>query len=331
MLQESSIQITVTGLREDIGNKIANNFADLVAALTQGDDPLDLRRMHRVIFTTDFAGTLADLSKNMPSGNPITHTDEAYAQAIGKVVLLPHGDDYEIVPVFNAIMTGALAPAEPASFDGEDCRSAVHYIHHELCHVHDDNKKIDLLAPLMLKHRYTGKNIFTRPLAEVCWAEYFANLRSSTSVTDRALQQTTVSFRDALIRTKKDIDQEIRSYRSHADLNRLMTLFQRHGDFLMKVASYTLGYVDGLKKPLSELSPEASNALTGSYFEPIWHVAHDALQVMYSNYPDRWQSLAAYDGLATIIEDYYDIMGFILSTTEDGGAYVTIPFRLENS
>jgi hypothetical protein len=38
----------------------------------------------------------------------------------------------------------------------------------------------------------------------------------------------------------------------------------------------------------------------------------------------------SYDGLATIIEDYYDIMGFVLSTTEDGGAYVTIPFRLEN-
>jgi hypothetical protein len=37
----------------------------------------------------------------------------------------------------------------------------------------------------------------------------------------------------------------------------------------------------------------------------------------------------SYDGLATIIEDYYDIMRFILSTTEDGGAYVNPSLELK--
>ena len=58
---------------------------------------------------------------------------------------------------------------------------------------------------------------------------------------------------------------------------------------------------------------------------------HEALAGMYKLYPDGWNGLHVYDALSTIMEDYYTLMGLVLSTTEGGGAYVHIPFRPETT
>lgn len=74
----------------------------MVKALERLDGELDLRRMHRIVVAKDFAGELAELSAATASGDPITHTDEGYAVAVAKVMVLPRGEDYEIVPVISA-------------------------------------------------------------------------------------------------------------------------------------------------------------------------------------------------------------------------------------
>jgi hypothetical protein len=47
-----------------------------------------------------------------------------------------------------------------------------------------------------------------------------------------------------------------------------------------------LGYVDGLERPLKDLSADVSAALEGSYFERTWDELHSALRNMYSTYPE---------------------------------------------
>ncbi|MCA1636461.1 MAG: hypothetical protein LC802_22925, partial [Acidobacteria bacterium] len=241
---ESNVQITLKGMHEEFANEIGNAVAGIVRALTEH---LDFRRMRRIIITTDFAGELEELSRQTASGSPITHTNEEYAVAVAKVMLLPHGDEIEIVPVINANIAAALVAQDPDNNDEERFNNVVHYLHHEFCHVHDDNKKIDALYAVMLRHSYGGKDIFTRPLAEVCWSEYLANRLSSATATEGVISDMTMSFKEALVRTKPVIDKEILSYRYHYDLDRLMGVFQRHGEFLVKTAAYTLGYVDGLE------------------------------------------------------------------------------------
>lgn len=169
--------------------------------------------------------------------------------------------------------------------------------------------------------------MFIRPLAEACWSEYVANRLSSATANHTAVEAMTSTFADALLRTKADIDSEIRSYRYHADLDRLMSLFQRHGEFLVRSACYVLGYIDGLNKPIEVLSADAAEALTDSYFEKTWLAVQEALREMYLRYPKHWKDLTVYDGLAHAIEEYYDMMGLVLSTTDDGRAYVSVPFR----
>lgn len=171
--------------------------------------------------------------------------------------------------------------------------------------------------------------MYIRPLAEVCWSEYIATLLSCSTAGENDINGMTESFSDAVKRTKPEIDKEIISYRYHADLMKLLEAFGRHGEFLAKAAAYTLGYVDGLGKPLAELSENASELLAGSYFEPTWNSMHTALRNMLKVYPEGWTDLSIMDELAGAIEGYYADMGLILSTTDDGQAYLDVPFRPE--
>jgi hypothetical protein len=80
------------------------------------------------------------------------------------------------------------------------------------------------------------------------------------------------------------------------------------------------------------LTPHTPNeTLSGSEFKSTWVTIHMALKSMLKMYPDNWKDLSVYDDLALALENYYADMGLILSTTEDGRAYVDIPFRPETT
>lgn len=328
---KSDIQITIKGVQAELAKNIGNAVFEAVKAFKQADENLDIRRMHRIILPADFAGELADLSRETASGTPITHTNEEYAIAVAKVLILPRDDNYEIVLVINANVAAALAPKNKEDYKSQEFLTALHLLHHELCHVHDDNKKIDAFNGIILRHSYKGKDMHIRPLAELCWSEYIANLLCSSTAHEHWISIMTESLSDAIERTKRKIDKEIIEYRYHRDLDKLLNLFHRHGGYLVRMAAHILGYVDGLNKPLEELSQKAIESLSGSYFEPTWNAMQISLRQMRRTYPDGWVDLGIYDSLADVIENYYGEMGFFLSSTEDGWAYVDIPFKPETT
>jgi hypothetical protein len=328
---EPDLQISVKGLPEDLALNIGNTIAGIIKAFKEVDENLDFRRMHRIVVTADFAGELAELSTpTSSSGDQITHTNEDYAVAVAKVMAIPNGDKFEFLPIINAQYAAALAPEDAEGYDSDNFKYILHLLHHELCHVHDGNKKIDALDNLILT-QHKGKDTFIIPLSSSCWSEYIANFLSSKTATNANLKDTVTSLEDAVKRTKGVIDNEILLYRYHGDLGKLIAIFKRHGEFLVKSAAYTLGYMDGLGVTLEELSPEASKIILGSYFESTWKAMHEALKEMRKSYPENWKDSSIYNSLSVVLENYYDKMGLILSNTEDGEAYVDIPFRAETT
>lgn len=344
---ESDLEVQVKGLSDELAYMLSEGIMKVVSTLEQIGEGLDLRRMHRIIVAEDFAGELTELSASTISGEPITHTDEDYAIGVAKVTILPLSEDYEIVPVISAnyataLLTPAMDVDEDTNADSDDelgegtvstssdlFEFVLNGLHHELCHVHDYNKHIDAFGPLIVSYR-EGKDIYIRPLAEACWAEYFADLISSTTVPLAWLGGMAESFSDAIVRTKPHLDKEILAFRHHGDVGRLVDEFQRHAGFLVKSAAYILGYVDGLNMSLDEISAETSEHLVGSYFEPTWNAMHKALQEMYQPYPDAWRDPSVYDGLAAVIDRYYVDMGMILSTTSEG-IHANFPFTPETT
>lgn len=326
------VTISAQGITEAFAREMGQTLLVLVRELETFKGGLDLRRMHRIIVTTDMTTQLKELASLTASGAPITHTDEDYGVAVAKVLLLPKEEGIEILPVLHAEFVSPLTQsAKQVEIDNEDVHFALHLLHHELCHVHDDNKKLDALAPFILKHSYRGKDQYIRPTTDICWSEYIANRLSSSTASKKNINNMMQSFIDAIERTKPAIDEEISKYRTHEDTTHLLDLFQRHGVFLLTTAAYCLGYLDGLGVALGELDKKAEEALAGSYFEPTWQGMQKTLQEMHNTYPNGWTDLRVYDSLAEVIESYYATMGLILSTTDDGGCWLSVPFRQEKS
>lgn len=323
---EPDLQVQVKGFETEYADKLGAVVRDIVLAFHNREPPLDFRRMHRIIITSDFSGELAGLSTQTVSGNEITYTDEEYAKAVAKVLAFPKGDGCEICPVINGNFLADLVQEDESGYNSEEFRYWLHVLHHEFSHVHDDNKKMDAFKEIYLKHQYKGKDRLLYPLADGCWSEYFANYMSSPTATDQNIKDIITNFSDALNRTKSEVDDEILSYRYHGDTDHLMGVFGRHGEFLATAAAYVLGFVDGLNSSLEDLSSETAAKLSGSYFESTWEKMHIALKQLRSEYP-HWTDLSAYTGLVDALEEYYSEMGLILSTIENDGLYVNIPFR----
>ena len=136
---EDDLQISLRGLPEEQANNLGYSIQAIVKVFEKGDAPLDFRRMHRIIVAADFAEELAKLSSDTASGNQITHTNEKYAVAVAKVMLLPYGDEFEIVPILNAQIAINLVQENDEGYDSDDFLYTLHLFHHELCPVHDDN------------------------------------------------------------------------------------------------------------------------------------------------------------------------------------------------
>jgi hypothetical protein len=321
---EDKIKIEIKGVSGKLATEIGTAISELITWLNVNIKDIDLRRMHHIIVTSDFSGELAELSKRTASGNSITYTNEEYAVAVAKVMILPRGEEYEIILIINANIASALVTENPEGYQSDIFKRAVHFVHHELSHVHDINKKYDASNKLIFKYHYRGKDRLIRPLADNCWSEYIADYLSASTANDYWLKEMTNSLSDSIEWTKVHVDKEIIEYHFHGDLIRLMDEFHRHGYYLIKIAANILGFMDGLDKRLIELSTKAYDNLCDSYFEPIWNAMQTALWNMHRLYPEGWKDLSIYDSLANVIECYYSCMGLILSENENGEIYVTL-------
>jgi len=322
---EPNLNITVKGVEETLANRIGNAVLDTIRIIEGIDKNLDLRRMYQITVAADYAGELANTA-TCPEN--MAYTNEEYAVGVSQVMTLQHEGNYEFVMVVNAGLAVDLVQDNEEGYRSDEFMTTLHLFHHELCHVHDNNKKCDAIENM---YPEKAKDHFLLTLSHFAWCEYIANFLSSTTAKRPAIEMVLETFIDAVKRTKDDIDSEISDYRLHRDLNTLVGVFHRHGHFLAKSAAYVLGYMDGLDITLEKLSSEASEVLAGSYFEDTWDKMHDALKSMRSLYPDQWDSLEAFDQLNGVMDSYYSDMGMVLSNTEDNQLYMHIPFKPENT
>jgi hypothetical protein len=327
---ETDFQITVKGLYEERARQIGAIVIEVIRSLESLDESIDLRRMHRLILTTDFDKEMKEISKASALETPIEYTHEGGVTAIAKVLELPLGDDFEILLVFNAHLLSALFPKDDNDFGKDDSITAIHYLHHEFWHIHEKNRQLDAFYQTGLTPVYTGKDTIIRPFSEACWSEYFACRMSASTCRGDPFKYTAEIFTNTLTQAKPTIDKEILSYRYHADMDRLMKSIRPTASRLAKTAAYILGYLDGIGTLFTDFSPKVAESLSGSYFETTWDAMHEALSKMFERYSDDYESVAFYDELVSVIENYYEVLGLIFSNDENG-IYVDVPFRPETT
>lgn len=326
---EADFVVSVSGLEEAIANSVGGAVYGTVSQL-EASCGLDLRRLHRVIVAADYGTALQELSSLTISARPIEYTSEEYARGFAKVLTLPNSGQTEVVVVLDATI-GALLATISEDSASEGFKLGLHLLHHELCHVCDANSKLDAFEVEMFTPKGDRKYAVVQPLGLACWDEYSANRQSVATVYEDSLSMMAGNLEDAVTRTKPLVDDCVLKYRSHADLDRLMSEFERHGGFLLRSAAYVLGYMDGLSVTLEQLAPDTERVLAGSYFEPVFLRLAEALREVDALPRAEWNSLSMFDALGDVVDEYYSAMGLELSLLEDGSLYVDIPFRPDDT
>lgn len=317
---DNNINIDVYGLSEISSLLIAENILSIIKSF----EMLDIRRLHNIIITDEL-----DKELSLDFGSFRNFSDSlAYA----KVVIIPTDNDFELVIVIRTDFSINLIEENINSMNHKKYLNALHVLHHELCHVHDYNQRINIFKEKFLQTHPNGKDILLYPLAELCWSEYIANYLSSSSARKCDMPNDIIASFETLLReTKIKIDLEVEIFRTDNDIKSLLSFAKANIAHLIKSSSYVLGYMHGMHTDLSKVNPNLDLYLQGSYFSSSWNFLSDVLANMRRSYPLDWQKESIFENLMYVLDELYARLGIVLSENERRELFFEVPTRGELS
>lgn len=311
-----NINIDVYGLSEISSLLIAENILGIIKNFAN----LDLRRLHNIIITDEFD---KELSYN---SNCFRNFGDTLAYA--KVVVVPKDGEFEFVIVIRTDFSLNLIEENVNSMNHAKYLNSLHVLHHELCHVHDYNQRIDAFKENFFTDDLNGKDILLYPLAELSWSEYIANYLSSGSARKCNMPNEIFnSFYTLLSESKIQIDNQIATFRIDRDTKSLLMFVKATISNLVKSASYVLGYTHGMHQSLDKLNPKLDKLLKESYFHLVWEYLNDVLINMRVAYPFNWQEDKVYENLMYVLDELYSRLGIKLIENEKKELFFEVPLR----
>ena len=313
---DANINIDVYGLSEISSLLIAENILSIIKRF----DNLDLRRLHNIVITDE-------LDKELSLGSS-SFRNFSDSLAYARVVVVPKDDDFELVIIIRTDFSVNLIEENVNSMNHSKYLNALHVLHHELCHVHDYNQRIDIFKEKFLQTHTDGKDILLYPLAELCWSEYMANYMSSSSAKKCDMPKDVIASFETLLReTRIQIDTQIETFRTDNDIKSLLLFVKANISNLIKSASYVLGYTHGMQKDLYSINPQLHELLRESYFSSSWDFLNDVLTNMRQSYPCAWKQELIYENLMYVLDELYARMGIVLSENEKRELFFEVPQR----
>lgn len=306
----ANIDVHVDGLTEVESLIILENIQKLIKSYFN----LDLRRLSKIIVTTDLENEVNRLTNEVDKDFKSTYLTKNRSYA--KVVILPNSNDFEMVLVLRNDFVKCLNHKH----DGESLvlhEDAIHIFHHEMVHIHDNNKKIDAFPQEMRSHSYYGKRKITYPLAMICWSEYICNYISSESAVHSQIPSILFnSLIENIHHLRDNARNEILAFRTNKDINKLTKSLNVQIEALLKNAAYLIGYLQGLNMTIEQLSDHNTLELEKSFFFKTWQQMNAHLHNMRELYPDAWVSVKVFEELAHSFELLYERVGIKLLEDE---------------
>ena len=312
----NSIEIDVYGLSEVSALLIAENILNIIKTFKK----LDLRRLHNIIITDEFE------KNHILKSNEFKDFSNSLSYA--KVVIIPKDNDYEFLIIIRTDFAMNLIDENMDSINHIKYLNAVHVLHHELCHVHDYNKCIDIFRGNFFGVNKVGKDMILYPLSQLCWSEYIANYLSSSSARKCNMPQKTIdSFIMQIDNTKIKIDKRIANFRVDKDVRSLLLSVKSSIEDLVKSSAYVLGYVHGMNKDLKKAYPALDKLINESYFCYTWSYLNDVLENMRKNYPNGWDEDNVLENLMYGFDKLYVRLGVKLTENDNCDLFFELPNR----
>lgn len=304
-----NLNIRINGLNDSTSIKVVGAITEIIEEYSY----LDFRRFENIIITSNFERDIENLTNNTKTAlkNKYISNDDTLAV----VLTVPKNDDFELVLVIKSnFITSIIQNHNEQSY-----KDALHIIHHELAHIHDNNKKIDIFKELMKTSTYKGIDSVIYPIAEECWSEYIANYISSNSAIDTSFPHIMAkNLVTKINETSFNIKTQLMAYQINRRREDLLISSIEQIKSLLKTASYLQGYLHGFEITLEELDYDADYTLECSYFKDIWEAMQYEFTSIRGVYPEGIINLNIYKNLAFYIEGFYNQMGIVFDEEDSG-------------
>ena len=302
---------------EEYAKGIGNNVAETIRLLSRY---IDAEYLDGITISFDYPKALLELDRGDNSLNKLTPTCDDLSVGIAMSPAVLRGAKVKVHIVLNACIVCKIV-----SNDEDEIRTTVNLLAHELGHVQDIKFRNIAFPETILRETIKNSRAgFLYHIAEACWCEYAAT-RVSASIHPRQIVHYEELFITNFQLGASTINKEILSYRTHGNIDALLTISVKILGNILKYASYMLGQINGVNGIFSDLAPEAHRTITDTKFESIFRKLEQSLIDMHKSY-GSWTDMSIWDNLSEVSGEYLCQSGIILKDTSAGKLYVEVPY-----
>lgn len=306
------IIIETKEIREDQIENVRTNIDSLINQLSDG---LILTSLKKIVIPEDFGEEILALQKEYGS-TEVGHTNNEFGTAIAKV--LHYRKDGEI---FHTIVLDKMLIH--MMFTEETQNTAVHFFHHELCHVHDEYLK-ERIYDLEGRAGYGLEHILCVH-SDVLWSEYVAERLANRTIDFELLEEKYIpNLFDNISKLEEFAEERIGEYREHRDIGRLFREIQGVSSTMLKYTANIQGYIQGIN--VDRLTKTLDDALLQTSFGEVWLGLGVELKSLYDSYPN-WDGISQLERLSLVVLKHWNDLGIYPKPTENNGIYIDVPWR----
>lgn len=276
---------------------------------------LNLVSLDSIIVPHDYGIELAAFQENITA--TIGYTNSGLGIGVGKTLAYLENDMFKTTIFLDPRLVAGI-------IDDSGRQSHTHIIHHELCHVHDDNEKYRVFGVCDIDDLFIHTDDMVKQLmythADNLWSEYIATKLSAGSRPDDHHFYVKSLFA-ALSVTLPEIQDEITKFKTHSDIRELFGHLQLKISYLLKITGYFLGYCNAI---VGSIPPEFSEEIQSNYpyFEVPIVQLQTHLKLMEETY-GSWVDSSIFERLAEGVLLLWENLGIRLYNNE-GQLYVDV-------
>jgi hypothetical protein len=298
-------------------------FSDeLTSGLFELSRLFDLGRLAGVTVGYDFDKALNSVDLGFESTSARDYTNNSDVICVAKAMnVLRDGRPMAHV-VYNANVVQHITDPEHSFHE-----AAINIIAHELGHVAELKWRDEAMPGMTLKyHPPSYVDALLLQMATTCWEEYAAcRLSARFGNPEELLTTYAANFNLAVKKALADAQKEIRRYRTHGDIEKMLIEAGKPLAMPFKLVGYFLGHLDGLERDANplDLCPD----LAGSLYEPLLPEIWAALRKLWDT-KEEWNSTAIFDDLVKVAHDCFAAGGIDLQKQADDRYYVSVPYTV---
>ncbi|MFL0365223.1 MULTISPECIES: hypothetical protein [Pseudobacillus] len=297
---------------------VEQHLRDLITDLST---PLDISSLRQVIVPSDFTAEVIEFQRSH-NKEEIGHRDSESGAAFAKVITYNEGTEFSQAIFLHEGLINGLYNEETSS-------DIVHYIHHELGHVHDNPyTKHTLNLLLNMGNNRNRLEALLQDHSNIIWSEYFANRCSYSTATPKIMINTFENVIDHITYVKEKSKEYIDNYRDNRDTLELINNFRQSTDLLFYYTAQSFGFLHPLRKQVDDIDKsndvdkEILSRISHSYYLDTWNRIDQALSALYSTYPN-WNSSSAFDELNQAVLQCWEELG-VSMLMHDSELYIDV-------